>query len=94
MRDIGVVAVADDATERPEYTFSFYLLIVLHAAATVFFATFNGRYLRYEHELEKKAKEERRKHAAAARAFHRINAEKSIGSHSGEQMPLIPDSRA
>jgi hypothetical protein len=45
--------------ERPEYTFSFYLLIVIHTAATVFFATFNGKYLRYEHELERKAEEER-----------------------------------
>jgi len=50
----------DDAEmfERPEYTFSFYLLIVIHTAATVFFATFNGKYLRYEHELERKAEEE------------------------------------
>lgn len=55
LKDIG----AGDVDERPEYTFSFYLLIVLHTAATVFFATFNGKYLRYEHELEKKADEER-----------------------------------
>ena len=33
-------------------------MIVLHAAATVFFATFNGRYLRYEQELARKAQEE------------------------------------
>ncbi|GKY95428.1 hypothetical protein MPSEU_000504300 [Mayamaea pseudoterrestris] len=43
-----------DQAVHPQFTFSFYLLIVLHAVATVFFATFNGRYLRFEHELEKK----------------------------------------
>ena len=44
--------------EVPQYTFSFYLLIVIHASATIYFATFNGTYLRYEAELEKKAKKE------------------------------------
>eukprot|EP00554_Chaetoceros_debilis_P003473 CAMPEP_0194090152 /NCGR_PEP_ID=MMETSP0149-20130528/37694_1 /TAXON_ID=122233 /ORGANISM="Chaetoceros debilis, Strain MM31A-1" /LENGTH=1719 /DNA_ID=CAMNT_0038774303 /DNA_START=693 /DNA_END=5852 /DNA_ORIENTATION=- len=39
-----------DGLERPEYTFSFYMLIVIHVVATVFFATFNGRLKRYEHE--------------------------------------------
>lgn len=59
LKDIGLHGSGEnDMDERPEYTFSFYLLIVLHAGATVFFATFNGRYLRYEHELEKKAKKE------------------------------------
>jgi MFS family permease len=62
MKDIGIWS---GDHEHPEYTFSFYLLIVLHATATVFFATFNGRYLRYEHELEKRAIEERRVEAKA-----------------------------
>lgn len=44
--------------EVPQYTFSFYLLIVIHASATIYFATFNGTYLRYEAELEKKAKKD------------------------------------
>jgi hypothetical protein len=61
MRNIGEGSLRDGSTERPAYTFSFYLLIVVHACATVFFATFNGRYLRYEHELDKQAQEERRK---------------------------------
>eukprot|EP00977_Amphora_coffeiformis_P002621 scaffold491_cov160-Amphora_coffeaeformis.AAC.6 len=52
MKDIGINQI-DTSVQQPEYTFSFYLLIVLHAGATVFFATFNGRYLRYEHELRK-----------------------------------------
>lgn len=86
MKDFGAVSTEDGATERPAYTFSFYLLIVLHAAATVFFATFNGRYLRYEHELEKQAQEEQRKHIEAARAFHRIAPD----IHKSEQVPLIP----
>ena len=47
-----------DLPEQPEYTFSFYLLIILHAGITFFFATFNGRYLRLEAELEKKRKKE------------------------------------
>ena len=40
--------------ERPEYTFSFYLLIVIHAAATVYFASFSGSYMRLAHEQRKK----------------------------------------
>ena len=44
--------------EQPEYTFSFYLLIILHSGIVFFFATFNGRYLRLEAELEKKRKKE------------------------------------
>lgn len=40
----------------PHYTFSFYLLIVIFALATCYFATFNGMYLRYEAEEAKKAK--------------------------------------
>jgi len=59
LKDIGTTVVSgDEMIERPEYTFSFYLLIVLHTMVTVYFATFNGRYLRYEHELQKKEEEE------------------------------------
>ncbi len=36
--------------ERPQYTFSFVMLMAIHVLATVFFAAFNGRYKRYEHE--------------------------------------------
>jgi hypothetical protein len=80
MKDIGAVAIEDGVTERPQYTFSFYLLIVLHAAATVFFATFNGRYLRYEHELDKKAKEERRKQRKEAQAY-RLQQQQATAAH-------------
>jgi MFS family permease len=92
MRDIGAATIEDGATVRPQYTFSFYLLIVLHAAATVFFATFNGRYLRYEHELEKKAKEERRKQRRQAKAFRHANHERhqSFESARGEHLPPPP----
>jgi hypothetical protein len=59
LRDIGTERIdATEMYERPQYTFSFYLLIVIHATVTVFFATFNGRYLRYEHEMAKKRKKE------------------------------------
>jgi len=40
--------------ELPQYTFSFYLLIVMHAVSTCYFATFNGTYLRYNAETAKK----------------------------------------
>ena len=52
--------------EQPEYTFSFYLLIILHAGITFFFASFNGRYLRLEAELEKKRKKEEEEEARRA----------------------------
>lgn len=89
MKDFGKGATLNEmATERPSYTFSFYLLIVLHGAATVFFATFNGRYLRYEHELEKKAVEENRKQAEASRAFHSFAPDQQYQA-SNEQVPLL-----
>eukprot|EP00557_Chaetoceros_sp_GSL56_P011164 CAMPEP_0176481464 /NCGR_PEP_ID=MMETSP0200_2-20121128/2838_1 /TAXON_ID=947934 /ORGANISM="Chaetoceros sp., Strain GSL56" /LENGTH=1442 /DNA_ID=CAMNT_0017877679 /DNA_START=223 /DNA_END=4551 /DNA_ORIENTATION=- len=47
LRDYGIQM---DGNERPQYTFSFYLLIVIHGVATVFFATFNGKYMRLAHE--------------------------------------------
>jgi hypothetical protein len=73
MKDVGRIGADETTAERPPYTFSFYLLIILHAAATVFFATFNGRYLRYEHEQEKKAQEEQRKAQLAAAAFQPVH---------------------
>lgn len=76
--------------ERPDYTFSFYLLIVIHTAATVFFATFNGKYLRYEHELERKAEEEERDEIEreAQEVVHPFF--RGAGDHgsAGERQPL------
>jgi len=43
------VGTANDA--RPQYYYSFYLLICIHAASTVYFSLFSGRYRRYEHEI-------------------------------------------
>merc|ERR1719401_1237591 len=37
---------------RPPYTFSFYLLILICSASAVYFATFNGKYLRLEAEMK------------------------------------------
>lgn len=85
LRDIGISRGGGASDERPQYTFSFYLLIVLHAAATIFFASFNGRYLRYEHELQKQAKNEQKKLKAAA-AFHPIQGANYTGA--GECQPL------
>ena len=87
LKDIGIGDSETDESSHPQYTFSFYLLIVLHAGASkylwskymwifvpfwsltffsaaVFFATFNGRYLRYEHELQKKEEKERKRQEA------------------------------
>jgi hypothetical protein len=66
VRDVGVTAAdattTDDAlvlgSGRPPYTFSFYLLIVISAVSAVYFATFDGRYLRYEAELAKKRRDD------------------------------------
>ena len=84
LKDFGRNADEDEMLERPEYTFSFYLLIVIHAAATVFFATFNGRYLRYEQELQKKADEEREANEAAFHPFY-----DDVEGDDGERQPLV-----
>jgi hypothetical protein len=93
LKDIGTTGISDtEMYERPQYTFSFYLLIVIHAAATVFFATFNGRYLRYEHELQKKAEEERLQRESesgqGSHAFHPFY-DNSKGGEPDERQPLI-----
>jgi hypothetical protein len=77
--------------ERPDYTFSFYLLIVIHTAATVFFATFNGKYLRYEHELERKAEEEERDEIEreAQEAVHPFFRGPGDHGAAGERQPLV-----
>ena len=56
MRTVGTVHKIPGMDKVPEFTFSFYMLIIIHACSTIFFATFNGTYLRYEAEEEKKAK--------------------------------------
>jgi hypothetical protein len=61
LKDVGSTKFEDgELIERPQFTFSFYLLIVLHTGVTVYFATFNGKYLRYEHELQREEAEESR----------------------------------
>jgi hypothetical protein len=66
LRDIGVTERINDGnfnddgaamvvgSGRPPYTFSFFLLILLCAVSTVYFATFDGKYLRLQSELLKK----------------------------------------
>lgn len=98
VRDVGTEKNDADMYERPQYTFSFYLLIVLHASATVFFATFNGRYLRYEHEQAKKAAEEQSRMGFGT-AFSPVQerdqyAHESYGdvddnAHGNEHQPLV-----
>lgn len=92
LKGVGSEKIDDtEMFERPEYTFSFYLLIVIHTAATVFFATFNGKYLRYEHELERKAEEEEqdeieREEQAAVHPFFRGPGNYGV---SRENEPLL-----
>lgn len=65
VRDVGAnkansAQVDDDGAAnvlgsgRPPYTFSFYLMILLCAVSAVYFATFDGKYLRLEAEKAKK----------------------------------------
>jgi hypothetical protein len=64
LKDVGTAPEESDVKsmfEVPQYTFSFYLLIIIHACSTLYFATFNGTYLRHEAETEKKAKKEEEK---------------------------------
>lgn len=96
LKDFGSNQIDDsEMYERPEYTFSFYLLIVIHTAATVFFATFNGKYLRYEHELQKKAEEERRDQLERAEqeALHPLFRDQDdFSAYGGERQPLMTNS--
>ena len=62
LKDVGTVEPAEkEMFEVPQFTFSFYMLIIIHACSTMYFATFNGKYLRYEDEEDKKAKKEAKK---------------------------------
>ncbi|KAL7499858.1 hypothetical protein ACHAWT_007878 [Skeletonema menzelii] len=66
LRHVGTVHNGNEMFEVPQFTFSFYMLIIIHACSTMYFATFNGSYLRYEAEEEKKAaKEEKRQRILA-----------------------------
>ena len=49
--------------------------------SAVFFATFNGRYLRYEHELQKKEEQERKEEERAHR--------RTFSTGGGERQPLL-----
>ena len=103
LRDVGRERIdATDFYERPQYTFSFYLLIVLLATATVFFATFNGRYLRYEKELARQQREKREQEKAAMEAYeqkfedrwngHYQNEMENDGMYPNERTPLASNS--
>ena len=47
-------AVEGDGFERPQYSFSFNVLMAMHVIATLLFSTFNGSYKRFEHEKRRK----------------------------------------
>ena len=83
LKDVGTLSLEDvESYEKPQYTFSFYLLILIHATATVFVATFNGQYLRYMKEQEKK-KLEQQNHG------EQNNDQPPYGGPMGETQPLV-----
>jgi len=92
LKDVGTKSGDEDGdgdiVERPDYTFSFYLLIVIHTLVTVYFATFNGKYLRYEHELQKKAENERLDAEENAEAADETAQEGLVTSFHAESRPL------
>lgn len=68
----------------------------------VFFATFNGRYLRYEHELQKKDEKDRKRQDAIENASvismgsfqpSMMSGAEGYGSIDGERQPLIMHSQ-
>lgn len=94
LKNVGSTQIQDgEVVERPDFTFSFYLLIVLHTGVTVYFATFNGKYLRYEHELQKKADEDREDAEmdgqTNAAAFHPFYASQAPFRHDGMLNPEL-----
>ncbi|KAL7464042.1 hypothetical protein ACHAXS_004389 [Conticribra weissflogii] len=74
LRDVGTKSDELDSKthmfEVPQYTFSFYMLVVIHALATIYFASFNGSYLRYEEENRKKREKERKRFDLEAQLQH------------------------
>ncbi len=90
LRDIGSTKFEDgELVERPQFTFSFYLLIVLHTGVTVYFATFNGKYLRYEHELQKEESETRAYGPSVEAPAHPFYTKESLESTATERQPLM-----
>jgi hypothetical protein len=97
LKNVGSTSIVDgEVVQHPDYTFSFYLLIVLHTGVTVYFATFNGSYLRYEHEVERKDKEERedaeRESSMPVHPFFATTAgDPGLGPpvSTGEEQPLL-----
>ena len=53
LRHVATVSKPVGDVEIPEFTLSFYLLVLIHACATIYFASFNGLYLRHEEETRK-----------------------------------------
>jgi len=74
LRDVGTKSDELDSNtnmfEVPQYTFSFYMLVVIHALATIYFASFNGSYLRFEEENRKKRENERKRVDLEAQRQH------------------------
>ncbi|KAL3918364.1 MAG: hypothetical protein SGILL_004272 [Bacillariaceae sp.] len=92
LKDIGSTKFEDgELVKGPQYTFSFYLLIVLHTGVTVYFATFNGKYLRYEHELQKEEIEDAKDRERAAGAGAPVHPFYSSDAQAAadERQPLV-----
>lgn len=73
--------------ERPQYTFSFIVLMAAHVIATLFFATFNGTYKRLEHEQRRKKERRESKKNKVDESQKTRSQKESIGDE--EQQTLL-----
>ena len=80
VRDVGVDD--GDINGRPQYTFSLYLLILMHATGAVVFSTFNGKYVRLQHEEDKKNQENQARCTTGSDKKNTIDTDISVDSLS------------
>mmetsp|Transcript_29505 Transcript_29505/g.46341 ORF Transcript_29505/g.46341 Transcript_29505/m.46341 type:complete len:837 (+) Transcript_29505:121-2631(+) len=86
LKNVGTVHDENEMFEVPVFTFSFYMLIIIHACSTMYFATFNGKYLRYEAEEGKKAAKEAKKERILAEiqrtgSYNAVKQERILAEH-------------
>ena len=88
--DTGLASDEPKNRHIPHYTFSFYMLIVIFAVATCYFATFNGMYLQYEADEAKKAKkEEERENLLSNLHHHGIGYGTHIGAKLNREIEFV-----
>ncbi|KAL7541980.1 hypothetical protein ACHAXR_012171 [Thalassiosira sp. AJA248-18] len=81
----------DFSASAPDFTYSFYLLVLIHALSTIYFASFNAQYLSHEEEEHKK----RSQTPPAGISYPNLNPKPPLGRDQpwGKKYPfLIPSS--